>query len=137
MATLLVAGVNLSANATVIDQQNLGPSTSAAGQSDRAPAPRSGSPVLSGIQVPMPANGGRPGKLVNMGMEGNAGTPFVTVPTPAQIFPIERPPALPVADDAPSATVPEPGTLATLAAGLVLMGAFARRRTGRGQTTGI
>jgi hypothetical protein len=98
MAITLFAGSNLSANAGVVKQ-------------DVTPAARLGSSPLPGFNAP---------------------APVLVVPMPAQIFPVESlpltpQPLLPVAIEEPAA-VPEPATLATLAAGLVLMGVFARRR---------
>jgi hypothetical protein len=59
-----------------------------------------------------------------------AQAPVLVVPMPAQILQMASLPQalpLPVALEAPAA-VPEPGTLATLAAGQVLMGVLACRR---------
>jgi hypothetical protein len=99
MALALFAGINLSATAGVWKQ------------ADVTPAARPGSSAL---------------------VRTDAGTPVTVVPMPAQLPPLELQPQplpqpLPAAMDEP-ATVPEPGTLTTLAAGLVLMGALARRR---------
>ena len=112
LAIALFAGLNLSANAGLLRQ-------------DVTPAARLGSSPLMGF---------------------NAGAPVIVTPMPAQILPLEPQPLpqpqplplplpqplplpLPVAIEEPTATaVPEPGTVATLAAGLVLMGVIVRRR---------